>query len=163
MKTYIIILSDRFPKKHAKTGNPTLFKEKFLIGQGIYTKDVLFDIDKTKFPKIHTIRTNYFLWEKRIEKVQNGDAILSIRQWSGKPYASKQIRIKDLTYHDGVGIQKLCLFDLFKHGLIEDHKFSVLDLASNDGLFFGDWYYWFKNYDLKQPLAIIHFTNFRYL
>lgn len=134
-----------------------------MIGQGVSPKEVLFDIDQIKFPKIHTIRANYFLWEKRIEKVQNGDAILSIRQWSGKPYASKQIRIKDLTCNDGVGIQKLCLFNLFKHGLIEGHKFSVLDLASNDGLNFGDWHYWFKNYDLKQPLAIIHFTNFRYL
>jgi len=163
MKTYIIILSDQFPKKHAKTGNPTLFKEKFLIGQGIYTKDVLFDIDKTKFPKIHTIRSNYFLWERRIQEVQNGNAILSIRQWSGKPYCSKQIKIKELTCHDGVGIQRLNLFDLFRPALIDGRNISLLELASNDGLTFEDWYHWFKNYDLKQPLAIIHFTNFRYL
>ena len=36
------------------------------------------------------------------------------------------------------------------------------DLAENDGLSFENWADWFKDYDLKQPMAIIHFTNFRY-
>ena len=27
---------------------------------------------------------------------------------------------------------------------------------------FEDWENWFKNYDLAQPMAIIHFTKFRY-
>ena len=35
-------------------------------------------------------------------------------------------------------------------------------LAKNDGLSFNDWFYWFEKYDLSKPLAIIHFTKFRY-
>ena len=36
------------------------------------------------------------------------------------------------------------------------------EIALNDGLSFEDWENWFKNYDLAQPMAIIHFTKFRY-
>ena len=39
--------------------------------------------------KLHTIRANYPLWEKRIKDIQEGHAVLSVRQWSGKPYRSK--------------------------------------------------------------------------
>ncbi|WP_233247057.1 hypothetical protein [Prevotella sp. oral taxon 376] len=91
MKTYVITLSRYFPANHSKAGMPTDFKEKFLKGE-----------------KIHTIRLNYPLWEKRIEEVQGGKAVLSIRQWAGKPGHSKQIEIARLTAKDGAGIQKLC-------------------------------------------------------
>lgn len=36
------------------------------------------------------------------------------------------------------------------------------DLAHNDGLSTDDFKEWFRGYDLSQPLAIIHFTKFRY-
>ena len=35
-------------------------------------------------------------------------------------------------------------------------------LAANDGLSVSDWLAWFKCYDKTKPLAIIHFTDFRY-
>ena len=37
-------------------------------------------------------------------------------------------------------------------------------LAENDGLTLADWEAWFSNpkYDLSEPMAIIHFTKFRY-
>jgi len=35
-------------------------------------------------------------------------------------------------------------------------------LAANDGLLTEDWYRWFKKYDLSKPMAVIHFTSFRY-
>ncbi len=35
-------------------------------------------------------------------------------------------------------------------------------LARNDGLSLEDWEAWFKDYDLSKPMAIIHFTPFRY-
>ena len=70
---------------------PTEFKEKVLNKK-----------------KIHTIRANFPLWEKRIKEVQEGRAVLSIRQWTGEPYRSKQVEIVRLAAEGGVGVQKLC-------------------------------------------------------
>ncbi len=147
MKTYVITLSRSFPAKHSKAGIPTGFKEKFLRGE-----------------KMHTIRANFQLWEKRIKEVQAGDAVLSIRQWTGKPYRSKQVEIAQLTATDGVGIQKICfLGEDFNGGYIQKGVFPSNEiLAINDGLSVEDWEEWFRNYDLSKFLAIIHFTKFRY-
>ena len=129
IKTYVITLSPFFLKGHPKVGKPTRFRCKFLMGRNLSDAcmwDCSFDgKDNTRrscsrnaiiengipwnFPKIHTIRTNYQLWEKRINEVQEGNAVLSIRQWSGKPYRSKQTTILNLTKDDGVGIQPLKL------------------------------------------------------
>ena len=151
MKTYVITLSKCFLANHKRAGEETHFKEKFLNGE-----------------KIHTIRANYPLWEKRIKEVQEGRAVLSIRQWTGKPYGSKQIEIAILTAKDGIGVQKLIfvgndiILPLVEYG---GNKFRSMDryrLASNDGLSFKNWVDWFRGYDLSKPLAIIHFTKFRY-
>lgn len=113
--------------------------------------------------KVHTIRANYPLWAKRIAEVERGVACLSIRQWTDKPYRSKQVEIARLTKDDGVGIQKLEFVDgklgLPRIGIVYQRKH---ELAHNDGLSFEDWESWFKGYDLTQPMAVIHFTDFRY-
>lgn len=145
MKTYVITLSKAFMIGHPEAGKPTKFEEKFMCGD-----------------KIHTIRGNLPLWRKRIAEVQSGAAILSIRQWTGKPYRSKQREIAQLTAKDGVGIQHLRLTDFFRAASVEGVKVELPELARNDGLYFDDWYYWFRGYDISQPLAIIHFTKFRY-
>ena len=75
---------------------------------------------------------------------------------------SKQREIAWLSKEDGIGIQRLQLVDLFRATIIEGIKTELPDLAQNDGLTFDDWHQWFKGYDLKKPLAIIHFTKFRY-
>ena len=151
MKTYVITLSRYFLANHSKAEMQTGFKEKFLRGE-----------------KIHTIRANYPLWEKRIKEVQEGNAVLSIRQWTGKPYRSKQIEIATLTAKNGIGVQKLIfvgndiMLPVVEYG---GNKFRSMDryrLASNDGLSFKNWVDWFRGYDLSKPLAIIHFTKFRY-
>lgn len=150
MKTYVITLSKTFPKIHKRAGEPTNFRTLFETGV-----------------KKHTIRANYSLWVKRIKDIQDGKACLSIRQWSGKPYASKQEEICRLSADNGVGIQymyypELMCGTLDKDGKDITKKLSASQLANNDGLSFVDWQDWFKDYDLSQPLAIIHFTKFRY-
>jgi hypothetical protein len=35
-------------------------------------------------------------------------------------------------------------------------------LAKNDGLSLKNFKEWFKKYDISEPMAIIHFTKFRY-
>ena len=78
-------------------------------------------------------------------------------------YRSKQVEIARLTKEDGVGIQRLEFVNgklgLPRIGIVYQRKNEI---ALNDGLSFEDWENWFKNYDLAQPMAIIHFTKFRY-
>ena len=160
MKTYVITLSRYFPAKHSKAGEPTQFRDAFYAGQVFNRGSECLYVR----PKLHTIRANYPLWEKRIKDIQEGKAFLSVRQWSGKPYWSKQIEIARLTTANGVGIQKLCfLGDNFNGGYIRNGAYpSDKILAKNDGLSLADWEEWFRGYDLSKPLAIIHFTKFRY-
>lgn len=160
MKTYVITLSKTFPAWHPRKGEPIEFLERFLNGQ-TGTGDV---------KKLHTIRANYPLWEKRIREVQNGNAVLSVRQWSGRPYASKQVEIAKLNALDGVGIQQLDInnlygvdrYDVWGMNFRFCREIPPGIIAANDGLSLDDWLAWFKDYDRAKPLAIIHFTPFRY-
>lgn len=180
MKTYALTLSKVFPKTHARAGEPTNFKVKFSIGQGCPDCDEPQDlsgvnisacnscVNACSLQKLHTIRSNYLLWAKRIKEIQEGYAVLSIRQWTGKPYRSKQVEIARLTADDGIGIQILS-FDKDRDGVPSLKYFNIsgkyIDwgiLANNDGLTLDDWREWFKGYDLSKPMAIIHFTKFRY-
>lgn len=155
MKTYVITLSQVFPATHPRKGEPTGFEHKFIAAVEEWGDHWL---------KIHTIRANYELWRKRFEQIERGEACLSIRQWMGKPYASKQREIARLTKEDGIGLQRLELYNgcLQQPILSSGITIRAEMLAQNDGLFFEDWLDWFKSYDLSKPLAIIHFTPFRY-
>ena len=175
MKTYVITLSKQFPAGHERAGKSTMFQDKFLLGISCPDCPTEQDLSGENISpcnscqracmqsKIHTIRENYPLWEKRIAEVERGEACLSIRQWTGKPYRSKQTEIARLTKEDGIGIQQLEFVDsklgLPRIGIVYQRKH---ELALNDGLSFEDWENWFKNYNLTQPMAIIHFTKFRY-
>ena len=174
MKTYVITLSRHFLANHKRAGEETHFKEKFLLGQscpdcaspqdlsGINISDCNSCVRACSFPKLHTIRANYPLWEKRIKEVQDGRAILSIRQWTGKPYRSKQVEIATLTAESGVGIQLMEVTNDFAECIVDDHHHSYVAVAMNDGLHPADWIDWFSSYDFSKPMAIIHFTKFRY-
>lgn len=173
MKTYVITLSKQFPVGHIRSGEPTFFKERFLSGRECKLcppKDThkcypeCNECSMNCIPqKYHTIRANYPLWAKRIAEVERGEACLSIRQWTDKPYRSKQVEIGRLTKDDGVGIQELIFDDIDEsYCLTPDGYIPCADIARNDGLSFEDWQSWFKGYDLTKPMAIIHFTHFRY-
>lgn len=149
--TYPITLSKRFPAKHPRHGQPTDFRTKY-----------------EERAKIHTIRANFPLWKDRFERIFMGSAVLSLRQWSDKPYYSKQELVADLGISDAIGIQELRFLDgdINKPNIVKypDQLIpvTIYDLATNDGLSLEDFKEWFKGYDLKRPLAIIQFTNFRY-
>lgn len=180
MKTYVITLSKRFPTGHIRASEPTNFKEQMqnavLAAAGLSACNCChfatrncdtcgYKIDNFR-KKRHTIRGNYELWAKRIAEVERGEAYLSIRQWTDRPYRSKQVEIARLTKDDGVGIQRLH----FPEGdiaspIVRGSRFCMVDLevlSRNDGLSYSDWYRWFKKYDLTKHMAIIHFTSFRY-
>lgn len=142
LKVYVLTLSKNFMSTHSKAGQKTEFFDKIKSGE-----------------KIHTIRGNYELWKKRIDEIQKGKAILSIREWSDKPYRSPQMELMQLTK---VGIQKIQrdVLGWFIDDIDSDYKMT--DFAKNDGLDVRDFAEWFKHKGIKEPMAIIHFTNFRY-
>lgn len=154
------MLSRVFPKTHPRAGEETGFAPKILAainGLPVFNK------------KIHTIRANYPLWQSRIAEVEHGEAVIKLRQWLGEPYRSKTVLLCTLTAADGIGLQKLTM-KMTDRGIrqplyIVDDRMVFTGgslLAQNDGLSLADWSDWFKDYDWSQPLAIIHFTPFRY-
>ena len=152
MKTFVLTVSKIFPKTHRRAGQKTWFVEKINEAGTPITDEPI--IGK----KIHTIRANYELWEKRANQINEGKAILSIRVWSGKPYNSKQIEICKI---NKIGLQKLDNPNNFVFAEIDGNGYSWGDVAANDGLPFEDFCDWFKIRPEK-PMAIIHFTDFRY-
>ena len=149
MKTYVLMVSE-YQQTSSKVYEPTFFANKILSGD-----------------KIHTIRGNYDWWKKRIDKVNEGKAILSIRYWTKSPYnskkdGSKQYEFKRL-YAGECGIQKAELLDN-NEIKIDDKKYQgfIEEVAENDGLEYCDFTKWFRG-TLNQPMAIIHFTKFKYL
>lgn len=151
MKVYVLILAREFPKYHQMAGIPTGFRRKLLFNE-----------------KIHTIRANYELWKHRIEEIQNGNAVLSVRQWRDKAYASKQEEIAVFNATNLIGIQKLTFqkdnfgFVSLNHFDIDGHFPDPESVAKNDGLSLSDWKDWFNHYTLSEPMAVIHFSDFRY-
>lgn len=160
MKTYYLTLSKVFPKNHYRAGQPTNFEDAFNAGQVFNRGSECLH----RHPKLHTIRANYDFWAERFKKIEAGDACLSIRQWTGKPYRSKQVEIARLTREDGIGIQKLTVAGCATiHPMFVDtYSVDCRTLANNDGLTETDWRNWFADYNLTEPLAVIHFTNYRY-
>lgn len=177
-KTYVIILSKTFPEGHSNKGQNTYFKEQILNAlldnAGVSACDCCPSAKRncstcghkaSNFrKKIHTIRDNYELWEKRIKEVQADKAIISIRQWSGRPYWSTQEIICDLGAKDGVGIQEFNLlpFDLLIDKKAMNSKRNMQMLAENDGLDYVNFHRMFICGQASPTKAIIHFTKFRY-
>lgn len=149
MKCYVLMISEYFPKGHIKEGEPTGFP-----------------LAIKHYDKIHTIRGNYDLWEKRFEEIHAGRAYLSIRVWSGKPYQSKQHEIFRFDETHGIGLEKLQM-RFYPNAWVYGSIVPFEVLCKNDGLTLKDFDSFFKkklSYKgiTEEPMAIIHFTNFRY-
>lgn len=67
-------------------------------------------------------------------------------------------------YNNGIGIQKMVVAGCatIHPKFVGDCSVDCKTLAHNDGLSEVDWRNWFERYDLTEPLAVIHFTKFRY-
>ena len=162
MKTYVLMLLRNFPAKHTRHGEQTNFDKKMI--NAVWSAHNM----SIGFPqvgiKLHTIRGNYELWSKRFEQIYAGKACISIRYWTGKPYCSKQVEICKLTKEDGIGLQRLEFYNgcLQQPILSSGMTIRADSLAHNEGLSFESCKDLFRNYDLSKPLAIIHFTKFRY-
>lgn len=137
------MVSRVFPSYHKSKGELTRFEQKIR--------------DKNK---IHTIRANYEKWKRKIDQIKNGEAVLSIREWQGVPYHSKQNYLFYYNQEDALEVSKLTKDE--NGYLINDTiRVSEEELAKNDGLTLDEFQEWFKVFP-SEPMAIIHFTGFRY-
>lgn len=156
MKVVVTLTKDFF-KGHSRQGQPTRFAEAV-----------------QSLRKIHTCRGNYYFWAKKIEALKSVGGTLCIREWTGKPYRSKQGTIKEIA-SDVAGISLLVIRRNYtddEHGEISytaevDGQPIALDvLAKNDGFrnvkdFIDFFAPMFKKNDTLH-LGIIHFSPFRY-
>lgn len=168
IKRYRLGFSRKFPKGHPRAGEDTGFIKAIL--KALNCPDCTPpDIEdycngcRTR-KKLHTISSNYPLWEKRMKEVQAGRAVIELFYWEGKPLhkGAKQIVFATLDKDSGCGVQKLVCDDYLYTALIDDIRCSFDNIPQNDGLSHDDFESWFKSYDLSKPFAIIHFTKFRY-
>ena len=136
---------------HPKAGKPTWFKEKLLHGAIYYEA------------KLHTIRGNFPYWDNVVCEVNAGRAVLSLRQWKGKPYKSKQeefLKVRKL----GIQLIEIKGSDgLYFPRIMVDGKMLREEtgwrLAANEGLSDIDFIDWFTKDFVG---AIIHFSRLRY-
>ena len=166
VKTYVITMMVKFPRQGIVVPSPTGFKKKILTGE-----------------KKHTIRQNYHFWKKRIDEINAGKAILSVRQWTGKPYNSEQKEIKKFGQGE-VGYQRVTIEQkpvgkwsdhtvLLSVGVLNPgsqrvtgsgYKFlnakKIKQLAENDGITVEQMQKFFKKGVLDG--IIIHFSDLRY-
>lgn len=151
-KKIVITVSKQFPKTKGRCGEPTRFREKLATGE-----------------KIHTIRRNFDLWRVNSEKMERGGYYLSIRQWMGKPYRTKQEEIRQI--HEPIGVQRISLHWIAKRAeltaKVDGVEIDPKEIAKNDGLPYEDFIDWFFEKEAKMEDAhfdgvIIHFTPFRY-
>lgn len=146
MKTHVITISRVYPKGHWREGAKTFFENKIDRGE-----------------KIHTIR-KVGKWPQRIKDVQEGKAILSVREWTGEPYNSPQKELFQFTAADEVGFE-ICEYDEDCIMVCDEKKIycnSFETVAKNDGLKLPDFESWFQKVKPSTEMIIIHFTKFRY-
>lgn len=144
MKTHVITVSRSFPSTHNRKGEPTGFIEKIQARE-----------------KNHTIRLNYDWWKKRIDEVVLGEAILSVRVWTGRPYHSTPKQLIQFEAKDAIGIS---MIEQKEDGWYVDGVLTDLitaQIAENDGLSEEDFVEWFKGKS-DGPMALIYFNHFRY-
>lgn len=143
----VVTLSKKFFPAHYRAGQETEFKAKVLAET-----------------KKHTCRSNYEYWAKKIAKVKETGGVLSVRQWSEKPYRSPQEVITEVPA-DVVSIQKLELRRdkvMVEHHVegerspiatawnydytaqVDGRPVPLLALAENDGLNVEEFKAWFK-------------------
>lgn len=146
LKTYVLMIAKTFPKGHIREGELTDFHEKI----------------KHRSKK-HTIRKNYEYWKNAFREVAFNKAIISVREWSGKPYRSKQRELFKIKNGNAAGVQlvQFTPFGFFVNEEGDESDMTAKQLIENDGLNKSDFSSWFCGL-MPERMAVIHFTDFRY-
>lgn len=173
-KVYVLMVSKVFPATHPRAGELTHFMSKILLNfdqvvvqypdesqsasrPGYASKYAAAIVREGGFePKLHTLRENYDLWTRRAEKINRGEAVLSLRQWSGKPYRSKQQEFLQL---EKIGLQYISIISGRDFCYIDGQTNYLQIVSKQDGLSEDDFRAWFKKDFVG---VILHFTDFKY-
>jgi hypothetical protein len=164
MKTFVLTVSKVFPSYHTRGKQPTFFKHKILLNVEKSAEQITAVRERYGWePKLHTLRSNYDLWKNRADQINDGKAILSLRQWVDMPYKSKQEEFLQLTE---INVQHAFLSFGTKLAFIDNHPVMLHKVAKNDGLEMDDMVKWFK-YKVGESIhdheyACIQFTKFKY-
>jgi hypothetical protein len=148
IKKAIITLSKVFPATHTKKGQLTGFSTNLKNGQ-----------------KKHTIRANYGWWANKMDAINDGRMYLSIREWIGKPYYSKQ---RELCQIHKIELQKVTMTydsnDAYPQIWIDNKKIPIELVAKNDGLSIDDFTEFFFGNSKSNVFegVCIQFTDFKY-
>ena len=118
MKTYVVMISKYAPKQLG--GYQTNFVDKIINKE-----------------KKHTLRSNYEYWRQRFEKINSGEACLSLRYWQGLPYRSKQVEFLRLTKNDGIGLQRLtnfknCVYNINNPNFTQERYNKIIQWITTD-------------------------------
>lgn len=143
----VLMLSKVFPKGHRSAGKPTLFLESMQAGT-----------------KLHTIRLNDDLWRHKVEQINAGDMVLSVRQWAGQPYKSQQVEVARLTQLHVQRIEAVYgASDAKPRVWIDGCELAdVEQVAHNDGLELADWVEFFFKHANHFDGIVLQFTDFMY-
>jgi len=173
-KIKVLILSKVFPGYHPRAGELTGFREKFgrlNFEPGLNWKNF------RNAAKVHTIRA-VSDWPVVAERINKGEMLLSVRQWIGKPYRTKQD--PPIGEFNQVGLQYIRIFKRnsdyncwVRDNDLDNSRWVRIDvLARNDGLSTADFKTWFEPYltsdgcidkdSLMFNGVVIHFTKFKY-
>lgn len=136
------MVSKTYPNYHIMAGKPTNFKQQILDKQ-----------------KIHTVRSNYTLWNNIANAVNKGRGVISLREWDSKPYRSKQIEFMQL---EKISVDPVTITNDGDLVWLNDRylqDFEVEKFANNDGLSLNNFKDWFSR-DMQG--VIINFTDFKY-
>lgn len=143
------MVSEKFSTKHPRAGEPTGFP-----------------LAIKHYDKIHTIRQNFEWWKIRMDEVAAGKAVLSVRVWESKPYNSKQLEIFRYDHTHKVGLQLAYIRGnqvvVVQPNGVAKAFVPIEQVVKNDGLSLEDFQEFFKGITEHHPMAIIHFTDFRY-
>ena len=148
----VITLARHYLQGHPKAGQPTYFVSSLwnslypiAIPLGVPTREfgddyTIWELGSGKCKKHHTIRFG--------RRWKTGDKA-SLRVWSGKPYASKQIAITpDVTLkviNILVDYDRRTIFnELYNIALLAAHSKKLQVIAANDGLSPQDFLDWFQ-------------------
>lgn len=178
LKTYVLMLSKHFPAGHSRAGEPTGFAEALKANLRRMECDEecrCVDFGEcVQCLKYHTLRMNADVWEKRASEINAGRAVLSVREWSGRPY-EKGGHQREVVRLTRLGIQRVTLLYAWSASSkvylpafaeVESGQnkkiVEIFKLASNDGLSVEDFNNWFASKCPRSHFAILHFTSMRY-
>lgn len=177
-KVFVLMVSKQFMRTHPRKGQPTEFRTKILQcvnGKVEVSISSGFDpvrLERSAFEmseshgKRHTCRQNYNYWQYAAQEINSGRAVLSLREWSGKPYRSPQAEFLQLHH---IHVQKLVAKKITVNKKptmllwIDGKTFDdITTIAANDGFSDRqDFIDWFPE-NIKDGV-IIHFKqDFKY-